>query len=57
MIEWLAALTRRRDRHLQVLADPVLADVIVQGTRPKARFVLRVFLNAIRRDQSIIRHL
>ena len=35
VVERLAALPRRRDRHLQVLADAILADVLVE--RPRAQ--------------------
>ena len=48
VIERLAALLRRGDRHLQVLAHAVLADVVVEDARAQARFVLRVFVDARR---------
>ena len=49
VIERLAALPRRGDRDLQVLADAVLADVLVERARPQAGFVLRVLVDARRR--------
>ena len=56
VIERLAALARRGDRHLQVLAHAVLADVVVQAPRPQAGLVLRVVFDARRRDESGIAH-
>ena len=52
VIERFAALTRRRDRHLQVLANAILPDVVVNRARPQAGFVLRVFLDARGRDDT-----
>ena len=56
VIERLAALPGRRDRHLEVLADAVLPDVLVQPARAKARLVLRVLVDARRRHQTIVSH-
>ncbi len=56
VIERLAALLRRRDRHLEVLADAVLADVVVEDARAQPRFVLRVVLDAGGGHQAIVRH-
>ena len=56
VIERFLALLRRRDRHLQVLADAVLADVLVQDARAEPGFVLRVLVDARRGDDSGIRH-
>ena len=56
VIERLAALLRRGDRHLQVLADAILADVLVEHARAQARFVLRVLVDARRGDEAIVRH-
>ena len=53
VIERFAALARRGDRHLQVLADAVLADVVVEPPRPQARFVLRVFVDARGGDEAV----
>ena len=50
VIERLAALLRRGDRHLQVLADAVLADVLVEHARTQPGFVLRVLVDARRGD-------
>ena len=52
VVERLAALARRRDRHVQVLADAVLADVVVERPRPQPGLVLRVVVDARRRRQS-----
>ena len=54
VIERLAALLRGGNRHLQVLADPVLSDVLVEPARPQARFVLRVFVHARRGHETIV---
>ena len=56
MIQWFLALLRRGDRDLQVLADAILADVVVQDARAEPGFVLRVLVDARRRDDSRIRH-
>ena len=56
VIERLAALFGGGDRDLQVLADAVLADVLVEQPRPQAGFVLRVFVDARRGDQAIVHH-
>ena len=56
VIERLAALGRGGNRHLQVLAHAVLADVIVQAPGPKAGLVLRVVVHARRRDESRFAH-
>ena len=50
VVERFAALTRRGDRHLQVLAHAILADVVVQRARAQSRFVLRVFVRTGRCD-------
>ena len=46
VIECFAALLRGADRHLQDLADAVLADVVVERPRPQASFVLGVVIDA-----------
>ena len=57
VIERFAALARRRHRHAQILADPLLADVLVEHARAQPRFVLRLFLPARRpRHQPFIGH-
>jgi hypothetical protein len=56
VIERLAALLRGGNRDLQVLADAILADVLVEPPRPQAGFVLRVFVDARRGDQAIVHH-
>jgi hypothetical protein len=42
VIERLGAASRGGDRHLQVVADAILADVVVERARAEARFVLCV---------------
>ena len=54
VIERFAALPRRRDRHLQVLADAVLPDVVVERPRAQARLVLDVFVHARGGDEAIV---
>src|SRR4029079_18331932 len=44
VIERFAALPGGGNRHLQVLAHPVLPDVLVERARTKPRFVLDVLL-------------
>ena len=56
VIERLAALLRGGDRHLQVLADAVLADVLVERARAQPRFVLRVLVDARGGDEAVVRH-
>ena len=53
VIERLAAAARRGNRHLQVVADAILADVFVERARPQSRLVLRVVVGAAGGDQSI----
>ena len=48
VIERLAALLGGGDRDVQVLADAILADVLVELARPQPRFVLRVVVDARR---------
>ena len=55
MVECLVTLPRGRDRHLQVLANPVLPDVVVERARPQAGLELRDRLPAalpVTPDQS-----
>ena len=54
VIERLAALLRRGDRHLQVLAHAILADVLVERPRPQPRLVLDVLVVARRFHQTIV---
>ena len=39
------ALARRGNRDLKIGADALLADVVVQRSRPETRFVLDVFID------------
>ena len=57
VVERLAALLRGGNRDLQVLADPVLADVLVEQTRAEPRFVLRVFVDPHPGHEAVVRHL
>ena len=45
MVERFAALTGCGNRHLQVLADVVLPDIVVERPGPQARFVLGVVVD------------
>ena len=56
VIERFAALLGGGDRDLQVLADAILADVLVERARPQPGFVLRVFVDARRGDEAIVGH-
>ena len=49
VIERFAALLRRGNRDVQVLADAVLADVLVERPRPQTGFVLDVLVRRARR--------
>src|SRR5207237_7523253 len=57
VIEGLIALPGRGDRNLQVLADTILADVLVEQPRAQARFILRVFVDARGGHEAIVGHL
>ena len=46
VIERLATLPRRGDRDVQILADPLLPDVLVERSRAKSGFVLDVLGDA-----------
>ncbi len=54
VVERFVTLARRRDRHLQIFAHPVLADVVVEHARAEARLILRVFIDARRRHDAIV---
>ena len=56
VIERLLPLPRGGNRHLQVLAHAILADVLVEHTRAQPRFVLRVLGGASWRDEAIVAH-
>ena len=56
VIERLAALPGGGNRDLQILADAVLPDVLVEPARPQPGFVLRVLVDARRRHQTIVSH-
>ncbi len=53
MIERLAPLAGGGNRDLQVLADAILADVVVERPRAEAGLVLRVLVAARAGDQSL----
>ena len=52
VVERLAALPGRRDRHDEVLADALLPDVLVERARPEPRLELRVIVHARRCDRA-----
>ena len=56
VIHRLGALLRGGDRDLQVFANAILADVFVEPPRTQSGFVLRVFVDACRGDQTIVAH-
>ena len=56
VIERLAALPGGGNRDLQVLADAILADVVVERARAQARFVLRVLVDARGGDEAVVGH-
>ena len=56
VIERFAPLPRGGDRHLEVLADTVLPDVLVERPRAQARLVLDVFVHACSGHEAIVRH-
>ena len=56
VIEGLAALPRRGDGDVQVLADLVLADVLVERARTQSTLVLDVVVDAARGDQAFVGH-
>ena len=53
MIERLVALSRRGDRHLQVVANAILADVLVEHARAQPGVELRVLFDANGRNDSL----
>ena len=53
VIERLAPLARGRDRHLQIGADPLLADVVVQRPRTQSGLVLDVFVDLRGGDDAV----
>ena len=57
VIERLAALPGGGDRDVQVLADAILADVVVELARTQSRFVLRVVVDARSGQHAVVRHL
>ena len=56
VIERLVPLFRGLDRHAQVLADPLLADVLVERTRPQPGFVLGVLVPLRGGQDAIVGH-
>ena len=53
VVERLAAVPRRGDRDLQVLSDPILADVVVERAGPEPGLVLDVLVDARRSDDAV----
>ena len=56
VVERFVALARRRNRDLQVLADAVLADVVVERARPQSGLVLRLVVAAASAHHPRVRH-
>ena len=56
VIERLAPLLRRGNRHLQVLAHAILTDVVVERARAQPGLVLRVVIGARRRYYAVVGH-
>ena len=56
VIERLLPLPRRGNGDVQVLADPILADVLVKQPRAQTGFVLDVIRGTSRGNQTIVRH-
>ncbi len=56
VVERLAALLRRGDRDLQVLAHAILADVVVERARAQPGLVLDVVIRPRRGHQTAIGH-
>jgi hypothetical protein len=52
----VASVVLRRNRDVQVFADALLADVLVEGARPEPRLVLTVLLIARRGYDAIVLH-
>ena len=56
VIERLAALLGRGDRHLQVLAHAILPDVVVERARPQPGLVLASSSARAARDEAVVGH-
>jgi hypothetical protein len=56
VIERFVPAAGSRNRHREVVAHAVLADVFVEESWTKAGFVLRVFVKSAPDDQAIPRH-
>ena len=56
VIERLAPLPCGRDRHVEVLADAILPDVLVEAPRAQPRLVLRVVVDARRGDEAVVHY-
>ncbi len=54
VIERLATAARGRNRHVQVVAETVLPDVLVERSRTQSRLVLRVLVYSTRSNQSFV---
>src|SRR6185436_12998273 len=53
VIERFATAAGGGNGDVQILPEPVLADVLVEGPRPQSRFVLRVIVRRARGDEPI----
>src|SRR4029450_9315887 len=56
VIERFAALPGRFDRHVQVLANALLSDVLIERPRPESRFILSLVVTAAGADQATLTH-
>ena len=54
MIERLTTAARSRNRHMQVVAETVLPDVLVERSRAQSCLVLRVLVYSTRSNQSFV---
>jgi hypothetical protein len=56
VIQRFVPAASRSNRHSQVVAHPILTDVLMEESWTKARFVLRLFIKTAPDDQPIPRH-
>jgi hypothetical protein len=54
VIERFTAAACGGNRHLQVVAQMILSDVLVEGTRTQSRLVLRVLVRTTGSNQSLV---
>ena len=56
VIERIVTLLRSGDRYLEILANAILSDVLVEPLRAEPDLILRILIRASGGDESIIRH-